>query len=329
MGCKIFYERRIWLFLSAFFLLLMASCSQPGESQENGNEGISGEVASIIYQACKYSNGSFCGEECCAFGEACSNREYSYRICDLETGEWKDIAYYDSLCSQRCDEVKIEEIPEEKAANCTQGWICQDYYHKVFQSTGCINSSEEYCERGCLNGSCITICSPGEVICSNSILRACSENGNQWIFRKNCGASCDGNKCAEAQAGNSTPPEQPDEQGNDYIADICISVKNFNYDAAGSDNSANLNDEYFTLKNSCPYSVGMAGWIAKDIANHIFTFPSFNLGSGAEVSVHTGSGANDASNLHWGRSSHVWNNGGDTLYLTNSEGTSVLTYSYP
>jgi hypothetical protein len=40
-------------------------------------------------------------------------------------------------------------------------------------------------------------------------------------------------------------------------------------------------------------------------------------------------GSNTATELYWGRSyGAVWNNDGDTLYLRDSNGNLVLSYSY-
>ena len=119
---------------------------------------------------------------------------------------------------------------------------------------------------------------------------------------------------------------------NDFISDRCINVLNFNYDPTGN----NLSQEYFTLKNSCLYSIDMGGWTAKDDAttSHIFTFPVFNLDVNAELSVHTGNGLNTSTDLYWGKNNFipaqaVWNNDRDTLYLNTPNGTSVLICSYP
>lgn len=107
----------------------------------------------------------------------------------------------------------------------------------------------------------------------------------------------------------------------------CIVVSNFRYDATGNDNY-NLNDEYFTLKNTCPYSIGMTDWTAKDEATHIFTFPDFDLGINLEVTIYTGSGEDTLTELYWGRTSAIWNNDGDTLFLREDNGNLVLEEKY-
>ena len=105
---------------------------------------------------------------------------------------------------------------------------------------------------------------------------------------------------------------------NDFIADGCMSVLKYNL----TGNTAT--DEYFTLKNSCFYTIDMSGWTANDDSIWVYTFTAFNLANNGEVTVITGSGSNSQTTLYWGRGSAVWNNGGDTLYLNASNGTNVL-----
>ena len=99
------------------------------------------------------------------------------------------------------------------------------------------------------------------------------------------------------------------------------------FDAPGNDND-NLNEEYVCFRNQGGSPADMSGWHVRDDADHTYTFPSFTLGLGATVKLHTGTGANTASDLYWGRSQAVWNNGGDTVYLYDSGWSLVDSYSY-
>ena len=119
-----------------------------------------------------------------------------------------------------------------------------------------------------------------------------------------------------------------------YIEDKCFSISASHFDAAGNDNY-NLNDEYVQFKNNCSYAIEMTGWSVKDTtsrADHIYTFPYFTLSSAARVTLRTGQGTNTTTNLYWGRTpgeyAAIWNNTGDTVYLRNSKGELVLSYSY-
>ncbi len=118
----------------------------------------------------------------------------------------------------------------------------------------------------------------------------------------------------------------------DYITDQCIYITNFHFNAAGDDNY-NSNDEYVIFGNKCSYSIEMTGWTIKDeTASHIYLIPSFTFQSGATFTLYTGTGTNTNSALYWGRTSGdyaaIWNNGGDTLFLTDFDGNLVLSQSY-
>jgi len=61
---------------------------------------------------------------------------------------------------------------------------------------------------------------------------------------------------------------------------------------------------------------------------HVYKFPTFRLGAGKSVKVHTGKGANTLGNLYWRSSSYIWNNNGDTATLKRSNGTIASRCSY-
>lgn len=112
----------------------------------------------------------------------------------------------------------------------------------------------------------------------------------------------------------------------------CIGIYYFHWDAAGND-CDNLNDEYVVFKNSCPYPCNLTGWSVKDESSRDpYIFPEFILESGSTVTLYTGCGTDTDTSLYWCSSGYtcnaIWNNRGDTLYLRNSNGELVLSYSY-
>ena len=118
-----------------------------------------------------------------------------------------------------------------------------------------------------------------------------------------------------------------------YINDQCIHILNFHFNAAGDDNY-NLNDEYIVFGNKCSYSIEMTDWTIKDeTASHSYKMPPFTFQSEAMFRLYTGTGTNTNSALYWGKTSGnyaaIWNNGGDTLFLRDSNGNFVLSKSYP
>lgn len=94
------------------------------------------------------------------------------------------------------------------------------------------------------------------------------------------------------------------------------------FDSPGSDTGSNssLNAEWVNIHNarSTPYQI--KGWYLKDRAGHKFLFPTYTIGAGKNVKVHTGKGTKGGGHVYWGRGAYVWNNGGDKAYLYTPSG---------
>jgi micrococcal nuclease len=129
-------------------------------------------------------------------------------------------------------------------------------------------------------------------------------------------------RCLEREVNLCKPTE-------DKCDSRCIGIQYFHWDAAGDDRY-NLNDEYVTFINNCSYSCDLTSWRIEDEARHWYNFPTFLLGSGEIVTLHTGFGTNTKRDLYWNSYKPIWNNTYpcDTLYLWNNEGELILDYSY-
>jgi hypothetical protein len=87
-------------------------------------------------------------------------------------------------------------------------------------------------------------------------------------------------------------------------------------------------DEWVDLTNRGDASVDMAGWAVEDAAGNHYDFPDdFTLAAGDTVRLHSGSGTDTSTDLYWG-SDYIWNNGGDTCYLYQADGTLHDSKSY-
>ena len=75
--------------------------------------------------------------------------------------------------------------------------------------------------------------------------------------------------------------------------------------------------------------VDMAGWTLSDSAGHKYTFPDLTLLPNAEVSIHTTSGADSASDLYWGESAARWGSSGMIAYLRDAVNKLIATYRVP
>jgi micrococcal nuclease len=120
--------------------------------------------------------------------------------------------------------------------------------------------------------------------------------------------------------------------GENICDSRCIGISYFKWNAEGDD-CDNLNGEYVTFVNTCPYSCDLTNWTVKDESSrNLYIFPTFVLESGKTVTLYTGCGTNTKTQLYWCSSGYscnaIWNNNGDTLYLRNSKGELVLNYSY-
>lgn len=103
-------------------------------------------------------------------------------------------------------------------------------------------------------------------------------------------------------------------------------------DPSGADRAGDnrqINRETIQVKNTGSKAISMAGYRIKDRAGHTFVFPKgFSLRAGATVTVHSGKGSNTSSHLYWKQGNYVWNNTGDTAYLSKPSGTRLDTCVY-
>jgi Lamin Tail Domain len=100
------------------------------------------------------------------------------------------------------------------------------------------------------------------------------------------------------------------------------------YDSPGSPDTGtnrSLNGEYASVRNTSSRAIQLRGMTVRDVANHIYVFPSMSLGAGRTVRIHTGRGTNTASDVYWRQNNYVWNNDGDTATLRNAAGTRLDT----
>jgi micrococcal nuclease len=102
------------------------------------------------------------------------------------------------------------------------------------------------------------------------------------------------------------------------------------YDAPGNDNE-NLNEEWVRISNAGEGLVDMTGWGIKDeSASHRYRFPSgFVLAPTEVVTLYTGCGDDFDKDLYWCQTgSAIWNNDGDTAFLTDPNGNTHHLWSY-
>jgi len=104
------------------------------------------------------------------------------------------------------------------------------------------------------------------------------------------------------------------------------------YDAEGDDRY-NLNDEYVILEyitqSVVNSEVNLTGYNLSDEAGNSYQFPSgFILQSSETVTIHTGTGLDNSTDLYWSKTSSIWNNDHDTAYLKNDSDHLINSYSW-
>jgi len=88
---------------------------------------------------------------------------------------------------------------------------------------------------------------------------------------------------------------------------------------------ADASDEYICLTNGDPGPVDMGAWIIRNVLGRSYNFPpGFTLPAGQTVKVHTGTGTDSPTDLHWGyRVNPAWEKS-DKLTLHNQEDVEVF-----
>jgi LysM repeat protein len=90
-----------------------------------------------------------------------------------------------------------------------------------------------------------------------------------------------------------------------------------------------LADEAVSIVNSGNRPIALLDWELSDEDGSVYTFGLVTLfGDGAAILVHTEEGQDGFSDLYWGLEQPIWESG-ETVVLTDSEGTVRVTYTIP
>ena len=121
-----------------------------------------------------------------------------------------------------------------------------------------------------------------------------------------------------SQTPTNTPIPSPTEKPSPAPSgDVRITLIYF--DGFGSQEP----DEYVQIENFDAKPIQLEGWTVRDLANHVFIFPSFVMESGKVCRVYTNEIHSEWCGFSYGSGSAIWNNGGDCAELRNS-GESVI-----
>ncbi|WP_328462116.1 lamin tail domain-containing protein [Actinoplanes sp. NBC_00393] len=126
----------------------------------------------------------------------------------------------------------------------------------------------------------------------------------------------------------TTPPKPTTPPAPPAPAVGSVQFTRIQFNAPGKDTKKNksLNGEYFRITNKTKKTINLKGWTVRDAAGNLYRFTTtLNLRAANSVIVRTGKGTSSSSLRYWGRTSHVWNNGGDTAYLRTGAGKTIDT----
>jgi hypothetical protein len=87
-------------------------------------------------------------------------------------------------------------------------------------------------------------------------------------------------------------------------------------------------DEYVQIKNFDDKTIQLEDWTLRDLADHVFTFPSFLMEPGMVCQVYTNRWNASACNFSYQSRQPIWSNIGDCAFLRDSAGAEVSTYCY-
>ena len=114
-----------------------------------------------------------------------------------------------------------------------------------------------------------------------------------------------------------TPSQGPPTAGDVRITHIF-------YDGSGR----NEPDEYVQIKNFDDKPIELKDWTLRDLADNVFTFPSFLMEPGKVCQVYTNRWNASACNFNYESRQAIWDNTGDCASLRDDAGAEVFTYCY-
>lgn len=137
---------------------------------------------------------------------------------------------------------------------------------------------------------------------------------------------------ADPRVGDGEPPigePEPMPEGEPISASGELVVASVSPETPGGPRE-NLADERVVFRNAGGDWLDISGWRVEDEADHSYVFSDgTELAPGQELSLRTGDGEDDTWNRYWGRSSQVWNDDGDVVFVSDEDDELVLEYAYP
>jgi len=99
---------------------------------------------------------------------------------------------------------------------------------------------------------------------------------------------------------------------------------------APGDDEQNLNGEWVEIANIADETIDLGGWeIGDESSSHRYTFGQFTLPAGQSVTIYSGCGSDNSSELFWCDGlGPVWSNAGDTVFIRDPNGNLIALHPY-
>ncbi|WP_206662558.1 DUF4350 domain-containing protein [Halorubrum sp. BOL3-1] len=114
------------------------------------------------------------------------------------------------------------------------------------------------------------------------------------------------------------------DDGDDGGSSVDLAVDELVEDPSGDP----VQDEYVSFVNQGDETVDLDGYVVDDEVDNSYTFSGVSVDPGATITLYTGTGDDTDDTVYWGRGNGVWNNGGDTVSVTDPDGNLVVEHSY-
>ena len=86
--------------------------------------------------------------------------------------------------------------------------------------------------------------------------------------------------------------------------------------------------EYVRFVNDGGAPLDLDGYEVYDEVDNSYTFDAVTVDPGATITLYTGTGTDSDGEVYWGRGGGVWNNTGDTVFVDDPDGNTVVEHSY-
>jgi len=87
-------------------------------------------------------------------------------------------------------------------------------------------------------------------------------------------------------------------------------------------------DEFVEIKNQSDQTISLENWTLRDIQDHIFYFPAYNMLPGQYCRIYTNYFSPTTCSFSFDKPSGIWSDDGECAYLYDGDGNHIHTFCY-